>query len=327
MVIPAYKRRFLAETLRSLDKQTNQRFRIYIGDDSSPEELQTVINGDPPKVPWRYVRFNENLGQRALTEHWDRCVDLSTEPWICLLGDDDILEERCIEAFYEELRRTSARFDVYRFNLSIIDENGEVTKRYDELPREETADAFLRGFLKGHRNVRAADHIFSRTAFEREQGFVSFPTGMWADVASWAAFGSETGIRSIPDPRLRWRFSSASISSANLAYREKGITALCEFAEWQARWFRERQSGGQIDDSASRRWFYWSLSIWRAPLSPAEGRTVASFAARFWSDPVSVHRILVWLFNLAWHIRANRWVHHCWSAVYRMRLFFLKRMT
>ena len=43
IVIPAYKRDFLAETLQSLVNQTNQHFHLYIGDDHSPYNLKEVV--------------------------------------------------------------------------------------------------------------------------------------------------------------------------------------------------------------------------------------------------------------------------------------------
>lgn len=36
IIIPAYKPRFLQETLDSIAKQNNHEFTVYIGDDASP---------------------------------------------------------------------------------------------------------------------------------------------------------------------------------------------------------------------------------------------------------------------------------------------------
>lgn len=37
IIIPYYKLAFFEENLQSLSNQTDQRFKVYIGDDASPE--------------------------------------------------------------------------------------------------------------------------------------------------------------------------------------------------------------------------------------------------------------------------------------------------
>ena len=39
IIIPAYKARFLRETLDSILKQNSSEFIVYVGDDASPEFL------------------------------------------------------------------------------------------------------------------------------------------------------------------------------------------------------------------------------------------------------------------------------------------------
>jgi len=38
IVVPYYKLTFFEETLKSLKSQTNKKFKVYIGDDASPEK-------------------------------------------------------------------------------------------------------------------------------------------------------------------------------------------------------------------------------------------------------------------------------------------------
>ena len=44
IIIPAYKPRFLQETLDSIAKQNNHEFTVYIGDDASPYPLETIVD-------------------------------------------------------------------------------------------------------------------------------------------------------------------------------------------------------------------------------------------------------------------------------------------
>lgn len=44
IIIPAYKPRFLQETLDSIAKQNSHEFTVYIGDDASPYPLKTIVD-------------------------------------------------------------------------------------------------------------------------------------------------------------------------------------------------------------------------------------------------------------------------------------------
>lgn len=43
IVIPAYKCRFLRQTLDSIVVQTCRSFTVYIGDDASPQNLKEIV--------------------------------------------------------------------------------------------------------------------------------------------------------------------------------------------------------------------------------------------------------------------------------------------
>lgn len=63
IVIPAYKGRFLKETLDSIAVQTHKdEFVLYIGDDASPERLDKIVESYQNKVNLVYHRFSENMG-------------------------------------------------------------------------------------------------------------------------------------------------------------------------------------------------------------------------------------------------------------------------
>ena len=62
IVIPAYKGRFLKETLDSIAVQAHKdEFVLYIGDDASPERLDKIVESYQNKVNLVYHRFSENM--------------------------------------------------------------------------------------------------------------------------------------------------------------------------------------------------------------------------------------------------------------------------
>ena len=134
IIIPTYKEEFLAETLESLTNQTNMDFNVYVGDDCSPFDLGKIVDSFQDKLSVSYTRFSNNLGKTNLIAHWNRCLDLlQEEEYFCLFSDDDVMESRCVEAFYQSLE-TSLLFDVYHFNIHIIDEYGNLIRKCPDYP-------------------------------------------------------------------------------------------------------------------------------------------------------------------------------------------------
>ena len=109
IVIPYFKFDKFEETLNSLDRQTNNNFNVYIGDDASPYSPESLINKFDFSNRLIYQRFNENLGKISLTSQWERCLKLVSggENWIMILCDDDVLADNCVSEFY---------FNINKFN-------------------------------------------------------------------------------------------------------------------------------------------------------------------------------------------------------------------
>lgn len=55
IVIPAYKCRFLRQTLDSIVVQTCRSFTVYIGDDASPQNLKEIVSDYADKMNGSYI--------------------------------------------------------------------------------------------------------------------------------------------------------------------------------------------------------------------------------------------------------------------------------
>ena len=113
IVIPAFKAKFLAETLSSIASQTSQDFKLYICDDCSREPIEDIVKSFEGRLSFAYNRFDNNLGGVSLVRQWERCIALTSEEWIWLFSDDDIMETNCVEEFYNSLNGSTGKFDVY----------------------------------------------------------------------------------------------------------------------------------------------------------------------------------------------------------------------
>src|SRR5215217_7374333 len=144
IIIPYYKLTFFEATLQSLADQSDQRFKVYIGDDASPENPISLLEKYKDKFDFLYHRFQENLGTTSLTKQWERCIELSNnEEWIMILGDDDYMDKNVVATLYENLETISQlQIKVVRFATRVHEADGSYSKIYNH-PKLENATDFL----------------------------------------------------------------------------------------------------------------------------------------------------------------------------------------
>ncbi len=219
IIIPAYKPYFLAQTLLSLSKQTDKNFTIYIGDDCSPYDLQSIISPFSRQINIVYHRFDNNMGSTSLTKQWERCVALSKEEWVWLFADDDIASSDAVESFYQKVKVANL---LYKFNTRIIDEKGDSLLRAERHDRmnllngELSSKTYIHNRLesKGFRSY-AVEYIFHRSLYE-SYGFVDFPLAWSSDDATWLLYSLHNSKKiEIIDTFIYWRSSGKNISSNN----------------------------------------------------------------------------------------------------------------
>ena len=291
IVIPAYKSSFLQEVLSSIANQTCQRFQLYVGDDAGSEEIGNIIRKFSSKLPMIYKRFEKNLGGVSLVRHWKRSICMGNEPWVWLFSDDDLMDAACVEKFYDELKMTDGRHDLYRFNSISIDGAGRLLSENAFHPQNETGSDFLVARLQGGRTSTAQELIFSRAAWEAAGGFPDFPLGWAADDAFIALLGSRRPIRVIPGPRLGWRLSGRNISTNNsCALAIQKLQACREFVEWAANFLKKNPptdsdlTNGELA-ALLEDWFFMQMIYRRQLMNLKSSIDVDKLAASFWRRP------------------------------------------
>jgi hypothetical protein len=232
IVIPAYKGRFLPALLQSLANQSAKDFSVIVCDDASPEPLEPLCETFLDRLPIRYVRFERNLGATDLAGHWNRSVALSGARWVLLPGDDDALEENCVESFRRTLAACGGKFDLYSFGVRVIDEHDAILR--DGIAAAATACAaqYLRQRLADEIYAVPAAHVFRRQAFQALGGFVSFDSGWHSDDATWALLGARGGIQPIEGACIRWRTSPINLTPAMLRDGLRCAQATLAFLSW-----------------------------------------------------------------------------------------------
>lgn len=216
IVIPYYKISFFEVTLKSLSDQTDKRFKVYIGDDASPEDCTSLLEKYRGQFDFVYHRFENNLGSISLAKHWERCIALTTdEQWIMILGDDDVLGDNVVEDYYANLDQVfNHKINVIRFASQVIDEIGEIKTQIYVHPIKEKAETFFVRKFKGLTRSSLSEHIFLKSVFERK-GFRDYPLGWQSDDAAWLDFAENKPVFAINNAIVFIRVSNLSISGKN----------------------------------------------------------------------------------------------------------------
>jgi len=240
IVIPAYKATFLRTALDSIAAQTCQDFTLYIGDDCSPYEVGAIVDEYRSKMSLVYKRFETNMGGNDLVAQWERCIAMSQgEPYIWLFSDDDVMEPRCVELFYDTIKKSHDNYDIYHFDVEIIDNEGGVIQTCQRYPQSLDNYEYYKGKLSGLYASLVVENIFSRYIYERKGGFKKFDLAWGSDTATWIIFSERNGFNTIDGAFVQWRNSDENISP-NLSNPivERKVNALLDFFEWSFDYFK-----------------------------------------------------------------------------------------
>lgn len=232
IIIPYFKISFFEETIQSLTNQTDKRFKVYIGDDASPENPTDLLNKYKGKFDFFYHRFETNLGSQSLTQQWDRCIELSEkEQWIMVLGDDDYLAENVVSEFYNLIKKVTSNIDLIRCKLEINKNEGQIIKNTFEYQLHEDTNRFLKRIFSLVETITASEFIFKREVYKKNNGFVEYPLAWFSDYATWLLFSKESGIYNLHNATVFWRISALNISGNHNTKKKnkRKIQSLFEF--------------------------------------------------------------------------------------------------
>lgn len=215
IVIPYFKLEFFEETLSSLANQSNKNFKVYIGNDASPDNPIRLVNLFNTKLNITYKRFDENLGGKSLTEHWDRCIDMvQEEKWLMILGDDDMLGDSVVQTFYNHLEVFKRKSKVVRFASKTITHKSntiEISDPFQHPFLENAEDSYYRRF-RGLTRSSLSEYVYEKETYLKH-GFYSYPLAWHSDDRAWLEFSENTPIYTINDAFVFIRNSSLNISS------------------------------------------------------------------------------------------------------------------
>lgn len=207
-IIPYYKLTFFEATLQSLACQTDKRFKVYIGDDASPENPSFLLEKYKDQFEFSYNRFETNLGSISLVKHWNRCIAMCKDgEWVMILGDDDILGGDCVSGFYENIDKINETSNVVRFASCNIDESG---KRISKVFRNPILESSIDFFFKERRSS-LSEYVFNKEKI-LTVGLKDFPLAWCTDILAVLEVSDFENVYSINESIVYIRISEVSIS-------------------------------------------------------------------------------------------------------------------
>jgi glycosyltransferase involved in cell wall biosynthesis len=242
IVIPYYKKQFFEKTLQSLANQTDQRFKVYVGDDGSLESCNDLIDIYSTKMSLSYFRFDENVGGKSLVNHWKRCLHLvEDESWVMFLGDDDVLGDNVVEAFYTFIAKDYNDINVVRYATKKINYDDKmITDAYHFDTIESSKE-----ILFNNKRSSLSEFIFNKEKLIKT-GFVDFHLAWMSDIMLVLEVSNFDNIYTANEALVYVRVSDLSISGKkdNIKLKER---AVFEFYYYLLKKSITKFSGNQID--------------------------------------------------------------------------------
>jgi len=301
VAIPAFRARHLDACLESLCAQDDRNFRVLVGDDASPDDLEALCERYRGRLDLAYHRFPTNLGGRNLTQQWDRTVRLGGNPWVWLFSDDDVASSGCVGALRAALAEGAP---LVRLDLRLVGSAGEVLDVPPPAPDHESAEAFLWERLKRRRESFAVEFAFARDRWEASGGFVDLPSAWCSDDATWFALAGEAGIRRARGGRVDWRWSGANITASHrwdAAKREAVVRFLERVGAHGLSAVDERLGLARGSAAAAAAdWFWFHQEGLRAAIGWGEAKAIETRLQRVLGTRARGAGRRLWKRNLRW---------------------------
>ncbi len=226
IAIPAYKGKYLQETIDSVLAQTYKNYEVVIVNDSSPYNLDNIINRySDSRI--RYFKNERNCGAKDVVDNWNICLSHATGDYLMCIGDDDNLTPHCLQDFANLIAKYP-HLDLYHTRSEIIDDNSNIVCLLEERPDWESVFSLM----YNPRNTHLGDWLFKTEALRNNGGFYKLPYGWQSDDISAFIAASSHGVANTKEVGFQYRGNGLSISHDMKSIEDK-IEAVRHSIRWQ----------------------------------------------------------------------------------------------
>ncbi|MGN0213205.1 MAG: glycosyltransferase family 2 protein [Muribaculaceae bacterium] len=228
-VLPAYKGRYLAESIQSILTQTITDFELVIVNDCSPDDIAAIVavNSDE-RI--RYYENEQNIGGTDLVAQWNKCLSYARGEYVILATDDDLYEPNFLETFVPLIEKYPMT-DLFHARILTFNGNGIIRIDFDYKEYMTFVDFLNR--IVGFNWISGIPHyIFRSEVLRNNGGFVNLPLA-WGSDAATAIMMSRNGVVSSQEILVRFRYSDINISSQN-EYQlvKRKVVAFLQYLKW-----------------------------------------------------------------------------------------------
>lgn len=226
ITIPAFKEKFLKETIDSVLAQTYQNYEIVIVNDASPYDLDSIVSQyDDPRI--RYFKNEKNCGAKDVVDNWNICLGHATGDFVMCIGDDDKLTPRCLQDFANLIKKYPD-LDLYHARSEIIDDCSNYVKTLELRPEWES----VYSLMYNPRNTHLGDWLFRTETLHDNGGFFKLPFGWQSDDISAFIAAASHGVANTQEVGFQYRGNGLSISH-DLTCIEDKIEAVRFAIQWR----------------------------------------------------------------------------------------------
>lgn len=226
-ILPAYKGKYLRESIDSILAQDYTDFELIVVDDCSPDSIREIVDSyDDKRVS--YYRNEQNIGGKDLVAQWNHCLEYAKGDYVILATDDDLYEPNFLSTFVPLIEKYPD-VNMFRARILQVDSQNEI-KYIDNCYREYLSPVEFRYHLMHGMKGGIPQYIFKRSALVEKGGFVNFPKA-WASDDATALMMSDRGVVNSQEHLVRFRWSDINISGDRKYGLEKFMARL-QFSRW-----------------------------------------------------------------------------------------------
>ena len=228
IAIPAYKAKYLDQTIQSILKQTYKDFELIIVNDDSPEDLESIVNSYNYDNRIRYYKNNKNCGAINVVDNWNICLNYALGDYFICIGDDDMLTCNALDE-YNKMIIKYPQCETFHSRIKIIDNNNIPISISNVRSEHESIFSFMRNRIEGQIQF-IGDFCFKTKTLKNIGGFYKMPLAWGSDDITTYITATKHGVVLINTPTFFYRSSPLTIS--NNGRTDIKLTAINQENKW-----------------------------------------------------------------------------------------------
>lgn len=240
VTIPAFKDKYLKETIDSVLAQTYPNYEVVIVNDASPYNLDCIVN-QYNDLRIRYFKNEKNCGAKDVVDNWNICLSHAIGEFVMCIGDDDKLTPRCLQDFAELIEKYP-ELDLYHARSEIIDDDSNFVKTLELRPEWES----VYSLMYNPRNTHLGDWLFRTETLRKNSGFYKLPYGWQSDDISAFIAAASHGVANTQEVGFQYRGNGLSISHDLTCIADK-IEAVRFAIKWRLNFISKQHPDNEED--------------------------------------------------------------------------------